>query len=68
MRRSLIITCPVCGSHSELLTPVQAAALAQVELPRIYRWLAEGSLHAATISSGDQRICTNSLFLISGHS
>jgi hypothetical protein len=57
----LITHCSVCQSPSELLTPVQAAALAQVVLDDIDRWLAEGQMHGASTPDGEQRICRNSL-------
>jgi hypothetical protein len=57
----VITHCPVCRASSELLTPVQAAALAQVVLDDIDRWLAEGQMHSASTPDGEQRICRNSL-------
>jgi hypothetical protein len=53
--------CPVCRSHSELLTLAQAAALAQVDMRSIDQWLADGKMHSATTPDGDPRICRNSL-------
>jgi hypothetical protein len=55
--------CPVCRSQSELLTLQQGAALSQVELHHIDRWLAEGRLHVATTPDGEHRICRNSLLV-----
>lgn len=57
--------CPICRSHSELLTLHQAAALAQVEMDSVHRWLANGKLHSATTPDGDTRICRNSLLVFS---
>ena len=58
---AVLTHCPVCHSHSELLTLAQAAALAQVELHHIDRWLADGRMHSATTPDGDHRVCRNSL-------
>jgi hypothetical protein len=59
--QGVLTHCPVCQSHSELLTAAQAAALAQVLLDDIDRWLAEGQMHSARTPDGDQLICRNSL-------
>lgn len=64
MSHSVVTNCPVCHSDSELLTPAQAAAVAQVGVRIIYRWLAENKMHGAITPGGDQRICKNSLFLV----
>ena len=61
LSHSVVTCCPVCRSRSELLTPDQAAVLAQVEMDSIHRWLADGKLHTATTPDGDPRICRNSL-------
>jgi hypothetical protein len=61
LSHSVVTNCPVCRSRSELLTPDQAVALAQVEMENIHRWLTDGQLHAATTPDGDFRICRNSL-------
>ena len=61
LSHSVVTHCPVCRSRSELLTLDQAAALAQVEIQSINRWLADGKLHKATTPDGDARICRNSL-------
>ena len=54
--------CAICGALSELLTPLQAAALAQVDVDLIHDWLAHGKMHGATTPDGDHRVCRNSLF------
>ena len=61
LSHSVVAYCPICRSRSELLTLDQAAALAQVEMESIDRWLADGKLHIATTPDGDARICRNSL-------
>ena len=59
--QGVLTHCPVCQSPSELLTPVQAAALAQVEVGLIHDWLWNGKMHSATTPDGDHRVCRNSL-------
>ena len=61
IEHSVITDCPICSARTELLTSLQAAALAQVDLADIDRWLAEGLLHGATTPDGRWRICKNSL-------
>jgi hypothetical protein len=61
LSHSVVTHCPVCRSHSELLTLDQAAALAQVEVRSILDWLAGGKMHGPTTPNGQQRVCKNSL-------
>lgn len=61
IQHSAITECPVCCLPTELLTPVQAATLIQVELHSIEQWLAEGLSHSLHTPDGQPRICKNSL-------
>jgi hypothetical protein len=63
VRQSVTAHCPVCRGQSEILTPQEAGDLARVGLERIYQWLAQGRAHVVRTSSGDERVCRNSLFL-----
>ena len=56
--------CHVCRLNSEMLTPEQAGDLAQVQVQRIYEWLAQGRAHGMKMLSGQDRVCKNSLFEI----
>jgi len=56
------VPCPVCHLESRMLTPSQAAFLAQVELDSIHRWLAEGQVHGVKTPDGHHRVCSRSLF------
>jgi len=56
------LPCPVCHLESRMLTPSQAAFLAQVELDSIHRWLAEGQVHGVKTPDGHHRVCSRSLF------
>jgi hypothetical protein len=56
------LTCPVCHLGTELLTPRQAGALAQVKVRSIYRWLAQGKVHGVKTPGGQHRVCKDSLF------
>ena len=47
-----------------MLTPEQAGDLAQVQVQRIYEWLAQGRAHGMKMLSGQDRVCKNSLFEI----
>ena len=56
--------CYICRLNSEMLTPEQAGDLAQVQVQRIYEWLAQGRAHGMKMLSGQDRVCKNSLFEI----
>ncbi len=60
---SVVTNCPVCFSRTELLTPMQAAALTQVEEERVHQWLAVGKTHGVETPEGEPRICKRSLLL-----
>ena len=60
---SVVTDCPVCFSRTELLTPLQAAALTQVEEERVHQWLAVGKAHGVETPEGEPRICKRSLLL-----
>jgi hypothetical protein len=63
VRQTVTAHCPVCRIVSEMLTPEQAGDVAQLALEEIDRWLAQGRAHLVRTSSGDRRICRNSLCL-----
>ena len=63
VRQSVRAQCPICRISSEILTPQEAGDLARVDLQRIFQWLAQGRAHVVRTSSGDERVCRNSLFL-----
>jgi excisionase family DNA binding protein len=64
IRRPVAASCPVCRLESELLTVRQAAALVQVGVKTIYRWLAAGRAHGIRTPGGGHRICRESLFVL----
>jgi hypothetical protein len=53
--------CSRCGSLSELLTVLQAAALIQREVSLINDWVVSGKIHLASTPNGDHCVCQNSL-------
>ena|ERR1700687_3895798 len=63
VRQPVTLRCPVCGLGSELLTARQAAAVVQVTVESIRRWLAQGKAHGIKTTGGQIRICKESLFL-----
>jgi hypothetical protein len=63
VRQSIVAHCAVCHMCSEILTPQEAGELARVDLQRIGQWLAQGRAHLVRTSSGDERVCRNSLFV-----
>jgi hypothetical protein len=63
VRKTVTARCPVCRVDSEMLTPQQAGDLAQVAREEINQWLAQGRAHVVRTTTGDQRICRNSLCL-----
>ncbi len=60
---SVVTDCPVCLSRTELLTPIQAAALTQVKEEKVHQWLAGGKAHGVETPEGEPRICKRSLLL-----
>jgi hydrogenase maturation factor HypF (carbamoyltransferase family) len=58
------ILCPVCQSPGEMLTTAQAAALAQVNIQSVRRWLSQGHAHGVKTCGGHHRVCKNSLFKV----
>jgi hydrogenase maturation factor HypF (carbamoyltransferase family) len=56
--------CPVCGTHSQLLTTAQAALVSNVASKSIRRWLAQGKAHSVKTAGGQHRVCRESLFSI----
>jgi len=38
----------------------EAGKLAQVDLAKVFQWLAQGRFHLVTTSSGEARVCRNS--------
>jgi hypothetical protein len=65
IQRSVLTNCPVCLSQTELLTPSQAAAMAQVAAQDIDQWITQLRTHGATTPDGQHRICKNSLLQFS---
>jgi len=61
--RSGLPFCSICQRESAWLTTAQAAALAQVGLASIRRWLALGKAHGLRTVGGQHRICRQSLFI-----
>jgi hypothetical protein len=61
IRKAVIANCSVCQLSTEMLTPEQAGELAQVEVQSIYRWLEQGRAHGMKTTSGQDRVCKNSL-------
>jgi len=62
VRQSVTAHCSVCRMSSEILTPQEAGDLAGVDVQKIYLWLAQGRAHLVRTSSGNERVCRNSLF------
>jgi len=63
IQRSVTALCPVCRVTSDMLTLEEAGDFAGVEVASIYQRLAHGRAHTAKLSSGEDRICKNSLSL-----
>jgi hypothetical protein len=56
------VPCPVCHLESRMLTPSQAAVLAQVKTESIHRWLAGKRVHGVKTPDGHHLICSSSVF------
>ena len=61
VRQSVSALCPICRIDTEMLTPQQAGDFAGVDVQSIYQRLAEGRAHSAWLTSGERRVCRNSL-------
>lgn len=55
--------CPVCGEEKEFMPVRRAAEAAGVTVRTIYRWIEQRKVHAKRVTSGQWRICRESLFL-----
>jgi len=53
--------CPECSATVRMLTPEEAAALAQVTTRTIYHWVDAGELHFTETPEGILLICPDSL-------
>jgi hypothetical protein len=60
--RRLRAYCPPCRTITEMLTLEEAGRLAGLNVENICLRLADGTLHAKTLSNGEYRVCMNSLF------
>ncbi len=54
-------TCAECSDPVGMLTPEEAAAVADVSTRAIYRWVEEGAAHFTETPEGLLLICLNSL-------
>ena len=53
--------CPACAAEVAMVTPEQAAALADVSSRVIYRWVEQEKLHFTEEIGGSLLICADSL-------
>src|SRR5262249_14545549 len=60
-REALRRWCPACGKLAEMVSPEEAAALAQASSRPVYRWVESEKVHYAEPADGLLRICANSL-------
>jgi len=60
-RRPAPAWCRECAAQIETLTAEEAASVAGVSLPTIYRMAEEGQIHSSETEDGRLRICLNSL-------
>ena len=59
-QRSTLKWCPVCGRRVEMVTPGQAARIADVSTRTVYRWIEAARVHF-TEDRGHLLICLPSL-------
>lgn len=57
----LLLWCDACQATVRMITPEEAAALANVTTRTIYRWVEAGELHFAETPEGALFICLDSL-------
>lgn len=53
--------CPQCKSEVPMVTAEEAAALVEITVRKLYRWVEKGSLHFIETPSGQVWICLTSL-------
>lgn len=56
------VDCPVCCCRVEIMPAAQAAAVLEIDINTLNRFLVEGRIHAIETVSGSRQICINSLF------
>jgi hypothetical protein len=61
MRRSIRAWCGPCNAEVLMLTPDEAASLAQSTARDIYRRVEADELHSIETDEGNVRVCVNSL-------
>jgi excisionase family DNA binding protein len=59
-RQTSFMWCPGCRRQVEMVTPEQAARIADVSTRTIYRWVEAGTLHFIE-SSGEMFLCVSAL-------
>ena len=60
-RQPIRAWCGPCGAEVLMLTPEEAAALAESSARDIYRRVETGELHSIEMDDGGLRVCVNSL-------
>jgi predicted site-specific integrase-resolvase len=60
-RHSIQTTCQGCGREVRMITPDQAAMLADVRTRTIFQWVEVGKVHFVETPDGKVLICANSL-------
>jgi len=58
--------CDACVAEARMVTPAEAAALAQVNMRTIYRWIEAGRVHFTEEPEGALLVCVGSLLLNTG--
>jgi thiol-disulfide isomerase/thioredoxin len=53
--------CPPCAAEARMITPDEAAAVADVNVRTIYRWVETARVHFMEVNSGALLICLDSL-------
>jgi hypothetical protein len=60
-RQSTLMWCPGCSREVEMVTPNQAAQIAEVSTRTIYSWIEAGKLHFREVSDSPFLVCRSSL-------
>src|SRR4051812_25845364 len=53
--------CSPCAAKAQMLTPDEAATVAQVNVRTIYRWVEASRVHFMEVAGGELLICLDSL-------
>ena len=64
----LVAWCSACGRQTTMITPDEAALLAELDAREVYRQAVTGLIHYNETSGGHMVVCSNSIAKLIGES